>query len=202
MRKRTVILGLISGLALAGCAGNWSTDYSEPLAPEVSRGWRVTDVVVRVPETLTVSNANSYAPNADIVWHGDVPGDRRRQVAAILDEGITRGAASLSGKRPVRFDVTLTQFHGVTPAAVARAPQAVHNISYEITVVDARTGETIAGPETIQADLEAYVGAGAIVAAQSGLTERSRIVTHLAQVTRGWLGIGPDPRREFSGLGR
>ncbi|MGR3344325.1 MAG: DUF6778 family protein, partial [Paracoccaceae bacterium] len=50
-----------------------------------------------VPETLRVSERNSYKPIADIVWCEDPFGDRHDQVKAIFEEGITRAVASFSG---------------------------------------------------------------------------------------------------------
>ena len=45
-------------------------------------------------------------------------------------------------------------------------------------------------------------GAAAVTAAMQGDTQRVRIVNHLARVTRGWLGVGPDQRRTFTSFGR
>ncbi len=157
---------------------------------------------VQVPESLTVSNDNSYAPNADIVWHGEALGNRREQVSRILEEGIRKGGAGLTGSRDVAILVQLQEFHAVTPAAVAKAPGAVHNIAYRTQVFDARTGAPLTDPQLIEADLEAYVGDAAIVAEMQGRGQRSRIVEHLAAVTAGWLGIGEDQRRSFNSFGR
>jgi hypothetical protein len=52
--------------------------------PQVSKGWRVSSVEVSVPQALTVSDVNTFIPNADIVWHGDNPGDRKQQVAKVI----------------------------------------------------------------------------------------------------------------------
>ena len=198
---RWIAGGLLVAL-LAGCSTSWEVDYDTGLSSDVTRNWRVADVVVVVPEELSVSNANTFAPNADIVWHGEPFGDRKAQVAAIVDEGITAGASELQGERPVTITARVNTFHAVTPAAVARAPSAVHNIQYVIAVFDARTAEPLVEPQEVSADLEAYVGSAAIAAAIQGQTQRVRIVDHIALVTRGWLGFGPDQRRSFSGLGR
>ncbi len=200
MQRRKILLG--APLALAACAGNWSTDFEAPVTEEATKDWKLALVRVDIPEELTVSNVNSVAPNADIVWHGDPEGNRRDQVAQILHDGVAMGAADLKGTRPVSFSVRLQQFHAVTPAAVAFAPSAVHNIVYYIQAFDAATLEPLTDPVFIKADLDAYTGAAAVVAAQEGQTQKVRIVNHLARVTRGWLNIGEDPRRHFSGLGR
>ncbi len=201
MDRRTVITGGAAAL-LAGCSGNWNVGYDHNLDPAVTRTWNLRDVIAIVPDSLKVSNANTFAPAADIVWHGEPYGDRRAQVAAIIDDGITKGCSELLGNRPVTITASVRRFHGVTPAAVARAPAAVHNINYVIRVIDADTGIPLTEEQEINADLEALVGASAIAGAINGNTQRVRIVNHIAAVTRGWLGFGPDQRRTFASIGR
>lgn len=196
------IMKIAAVLLLAGCSGSWQTSYDSPLDPTVTRSWRVDSVTVTVPDELTTTEDNSYAPNADIVWHGEAFGDRKAQVAKIVDDAITAGSDELRGTRRVSFAVTLQEFHALTPKARAQAPSAVHNIAYFIQVLDANTGEAITEPEFIRADLEAFVGEAAFFAAAEGQTQIVRITDHLVDVTRGWLGIGPDPRRTFSSAGR
>ena len=199
---RHLTFGSIAALVLSGCAGNWTVDYDQGLSSEVTKQWRLNNVAVSIPENLTVSNSNTLAPNADIVWHGEPFGDRKAQVAAIIDEGLSAGASDLDGDRPVTISVRVGTFHAVTPAAISRSPAAVHNIGYAIQIFDSRTGEPLTEVQSISADLEAFVGASAISAAINGDTQRVRIVRHLAAVTRGWLDLGPDQRREFAGIGR
>ena len=58
-------------------------------------------------------------------------------------------------------------------------------------------------PVTVfRADLPAYVGSEAYIAASEGRSEKSRIIAHLDAVLKGWLGIGPDIRGSFSSVGR
>ena len=191
-----------AALLLGGCAGRWRVAYDQGVDPAMSKGWRLKDVRVVIPSELTVSHANTFAPNADIVWHGEPFGNRGAQVAAILREGVTLGARELRGSRRVTVEARLAQFHAVTPAAIARAPAAVHNISYTLQVFDARSGAALTKRELIQADLEAYVGAAAVAAAINGNSQRLRIVNHIGRVTRGWLGLGTDQRRTFDSVGR
>lgn len=202
MGTRRICAAVLAAMLLAGCAGTWEVAYDDPPSPAVTKSWRVVDIVAVAPETLSVSNDNTFAPQADIVWHGDPYGDRRAQVAAILDEGLTRGVRPLRGPRPVTITARIITFHGVTPTAVARAPAAVHNIRFVLRVFDARTGEPLTDGEVISADLEANVGSAAIAAAINRQTQRQRVVDHLASVMRGWLGFGPDQRREFYSMGR
>ncbi|MDU8941940.1 DUF6778 family protein [Ovoidimarina sediminis] len=195
-------LGVAVVLLLAGCGGRFSTSYEGPLQADVARNWSVVDVQVDVPDTLVVNDANVLAPRGDIVWHGDPAGDRRAQVATVVEAGVREGVAPLSGANPVIFGVTVQEFHAVTPRAINSAPAAVHNISFTVQVFDANTAVPLSPPTLIEADLEALVGAGALIAAQEGRTQKVRITRHIAQVIQGWLGIGPDQRRKFTSLGR
>lgn len=201
MDRRTLLMAGSASL-LAGCAGRWQVDYDQGIDPMVSRGWNVQQVITTVPEFLTVSNTNSLAPNADIVWHGEPYGDRKEQVAAIVKEAVTRASVPLSGPRNVAISTQILHFHGVTPVATNRAPAAVHNIRFRAVVFDARTIEPLTPIEVIDADLEANVGAAAVTSALQGETEKVRIIEHVTRVTQGWLGIGPDPRESFTGYGR
>jgi len=202
MNNRRSFAVALALMLLAGCAGTWEVAYDDPPGNAVTKAWRVVNVVTVVPDLLTVSNDNTFAPDADIVWHGEPFGDRRAQVSAILNEGLTRGTRPLRGERPVAITARIITFHGVTPAAVARAPAAVHNIRFVLSIFDARTGEALVSNETISADLEANVGTAAIAAAINRQTQRERVIEHIAAVTRGWLGFGPDQRREFYSVGR
>ncbi|MEM7717969.1 MAG: DUF6778 family protein [Pseudomonadota bacterium] len=200
MDRRTLMVGATAAM-LSGC-GRWSVDYEQPLNPAVSRSWKLRHVDVTVPNTLSVNNNNSFAPSADIVWHGEPFGDRRVQVRQILLDGISKGGSGLSGARGVTISARLDHFHAVTPLSVAKAPGAVHNIAYRVQVFDSATAIALTEPQDIQADLEAYVGDAAIVAEIRGQGQRKRIVDHIARVTAGWLGIGFDQRRSFGSIGR
>ncbi len=195
-------IALCAILVLAGCSRTWQVAYDEPIDGEVSSDWQLAAVIVVVPDTLSVSENNRYAPRADIVWWGEPAGDRRVQVARILDEAVGDAASQLSGSQRVTVTATLERFHAVTPAAVARAPSAVHNIRFRLQVFDAQTSAPLTEPTTIEADLEAYTGEAATASAVRGEDQRTRIVTHLTKVVSGWLGNGPDQRRTFESMGR
>lgn len=198
---RFAALGALT-LLLAACGSVYRTYYESPVDPAVSRNWRVADVVVTVPSELTVSEARALVPPADIVWREDPPGDRKAQIAAILDAAITRGAAPLRGGQPVRFLVTVRRFHALTFEAESRLSDAgVHNIGFDLTVVDARTGAVLRGPDRIEADVPAFAGTEAVRRRAAGETQRSVITNQVAATIQGWLGIGADPRGEFNRLG-
>lgn len=192
-------------LTLAGCgAGDqWRTMY-QSLSAEQTAGWRVADVQVTAPASLTVSEENTYVPEADIVWHGERMGDRRAQAAGVIRDGIRAGAAGLNGLRPVTMIATVRQFHALTPRARAlEGNVGVHDVKFDLGVADARTGEIIVPPQRIEADQPALVGTAAADADARGFGQRVEIVTHLGQVVRHWLGQGGnDPRGSFSRFGR
>ncbi|MCB2125452.1 MAG: hypothetical protein H6897_11375 [Rhodobacteraceae bacterium] len=193
-RRRAVMMVL----ALAGCGGSFRTFYDEP-AP--SQGWRISAVEVTVPRTLSVSEEESFVPKADIVWREDPSGDRYNQVAAIMKTAISRGAAGLKGGRPVRLEVTMTRFHAMTFTAETRAPAGVHDIEFDITARDARTGEVLAGPEHVEASFPAMTGAAMARARLAGQSQKSQITDHVARTIASWLGVIPDTRQTFSSVG-
>ncbi len=195
----------VAVLALAGCgsSGQFRTDYAQGVSAANSGGWRLASVSVTVPDTLTVSEANTYAPDADIVWRGEPLGDRYDQVKNIIEEAARRGGSGLRGGRPVTLQLQVSQFHALTQRTrYTLNSSGVHNIDFVIRVVDARSGETLAGPEAVQADLVGYVGGEAIAAEARGETQRVRIVSHVANTIAGWLGTGPDVRGVVVRAGR
>ncbi|ABL70082.1 DUF6778 family protein [Paracoccus denitrificans] len=199
---KPALLALGLALGLAGCATTWETTYQQLDAAQTA-GWRVAAVEVAVPDALTTSEANNYIPDFDIVWHGEPAGDRRVQVAAILREGIEKGAAGLNGKTGVRIVATVSQFHAITPVVRERLQNSgVHNIRYTVQVFDARSGAALSQPQLIKAEFPALVGKAGDEAEARGLTQRVQIVNQIAAVTQNWLGRGADPRGSFQRRGR
>lgn len=193
---------LVATLVLAACSGTYRTHYDAPIDASVSRNWRVTDVTVTVPAELTVSEAKTLVPPADIVWREDPPGDRKAQIAVVMRDGIRRGTTRLRGSTPVRLQVEVVRFHALTFEAETRLRDAgVHNLHFYVTVVNARTGQTLAGPVRIEADVPAFSGAQAVQRRLAGETQRSVITNHLAATMAGWLGVGPDVRGTFARSG-
>lgn len=185
-------------LALAGCGGTFRTFYD---APAPSKGWRVSAVDVTVPRTLRVSEEETFVPDADIVWREDPRGDRYDQVAAILKNAITRGAAGLKGSRAVRLEVTVTRFHAMTFLAETKAPAGVHNIEFDIVARDAASGEILAGPEHIESSFPAMTGAAMARARLAGQSQKSQISAQVAKTIASWLGLIPDARQTFASIG-
>lgn len=191
-------------MTLASCA-NWQTSYT-PVSPDVSKNWALGSVSVDVPLSLSAGEANVYAPSADIVWQEEIlpPGEiRHTQVDAIMTEAVTRGAAGLSGSRPVNIEVEVTRFHALSDYARVRLTnEGVHDITFLFKVTDARSGEVLVPEQLVRADLIAFSGQDSIDALAIGQTQRVRITDHVAATVAGLLGTGPDNRGEFQRLGR
>ncbi len=206
MKFSGVIAIIIACFSLAACATR-TTDYTNPVPANISANWRLANVQVIVPDSLTTTEQNSYAPEADIVWHGDVygAGSRQQQVAAILKDGITDAAARLSGATPVTIQATLLQFHALTPKARVRVG-GIHNVDFMVRVINANTGEVLVEQARIEADEFAYAGAAAVGAEALGQTQKVRISNRINLVVLNWLGIAKESERitlgGVSGIGR
>lgn len=201
--KTLMVFGLVFS-ALSGCgSGGWQTSYADVVDAKVSQNWRVSSIDVVVPETLTVSEANTFAPNADIVWREESLGDRHAQVDAIMTEAAEKGAARFSGKLPVHLVIRVSEFHALTQKTrFTLQNSGVHNITFNAQVFDARTGQELSPVDNIRADLIGFSGDEAIAAIAIGQTQRVRIIDHVANVISGWLGQGPDVRGIFQRNGR
>ncbi|MES2916195.1 MAG: DUF6778 family protein [Pseudomonadota bacterium] len=202
LSRRAALLG-VSALILSACVGGgtFKTDYQR-LSPEVSRGWRLAEVQVDVPRSLTVSESKSLLPTADIVWREDPLGDRYAQVGKIMQAAILRGAQGLRGSRPVVISITVTRFHALTyEAELSNSDWGVHNVDFIAQVTDARTGEVLVPATEIQAETPAWSGARMREARRKGITQKSMISDHVAATIAGWLATGPDNRGSFSRQG-
>ncbi|SFR44099.1 DUF6778 family protein [Litoreibacter janthinus] len=195
MKLTKMIAALAVAVGLSACAGSGPlsetpTRNAPDAAPVVgaeltaqSADWRLADVRVQVSGDLRVSEANRYYPVADIVWREDPFGDRRAQVAKIVDDGVTAGLTHLNGTRPVYFDINMHRFHALTEKA-RYSVGGVHNLVFTLTVIDAATGVALHGPIEMVVDLKAYGGEQAFAAERKGLTQKVRIQSHLAGIMR------------------
>lgn len=199
--SKLAALGFLAFLS-ACVSGTFQTMYEAGVSADVSKNWRVAGIEVDVPPTLSVSEAFVLVPKADIVWREERAGNRYEQVSRIVAAGIREGSKSLNGDRAVRFEVTVSRFHAMTLEAEAlNYDVGVHNIDFTVSVVDANSGAVLAPPTFIRAEFPATTGARMTQARLRGESQRSQIEAHLARVTAGWLGIGPDPRATFRRLG-
>ncbi|MXU65805.1 DUF6778 family protein [Oceanomicrobium pacificus] len=194
LQKLLVVATVAVGGLIAGCT---TVDVATPgqIPTTVSSKWVIRDVVVSVPDELSVSEQNRLAPVADIVWREDPLGDRRAQVGQILEDGIRAGTADMNGSQPVVLRAQLTRFHALSDRA-RRSTGGVHKVSYYIRPYDAATGRPLAPTSLLHADLKAFGGAAAEAAVARGATQKLRITAQIALVTRTWIGRGtvPDPQ--------
>ena len=93
----------------------------------ILRQINVSQINVRVPTSLKVSEANRYYPNGDIVWREDPMGNRHAQVAKIVHDAMTVGTQSFTGPVPVILDIELVRFHALSEKA-RYTVGGVHNV--------------------------------------------------------------------------
>lgn len=189
MSRIVLCLGLVLGAA--GCANIDTVTRGVTLdmpglvgrAPAVApvaqmRNYAVQDVVVNVPQGLSVSEANHFYPLADIVWRGDPIGDRHTQIADIFRAAAARGAETLDGARPVIVQIDVKRFHGVTERT-RFSFGGVYDMVYDMTVFDATTGAVIEPAHELRVDLPAPGGQAAIELDRTGQTEKVRVTDYL-----------------------
>lgn len=143
----------------------------------------VEAIRISVPRSLKVSEANTFKPRADIVWRGEPRGDRHAQVAAIFQEAMTTGTAAMQKGRKVDIEVEVIRFHALTEKT-RYTIGGMHEMSFNLTVRDAASGEVLDGPREVVADIKASGGAAAIAEDQAGRTQRVVTVERLAAVIR------------------
>ncbi len=196
MYTRLTALGAIS-LFLAGCVApqisRTDFEFGASLEQEAHAKLKVVGVDVIIPDGMPVSSDPSvrYPPSDTLVWWGDPPGDRKQQVREIVAEAVMRSTNRLlAGARPVRIEVLIKQFHAMTPRARSTSLQlGVHEIQFDITLLDAETNVKIAGETGLNADLRAFSGDSAISADQNGQTQAVRIKNRIDQVVSDWLRL-------------
>lgn len=178
-------LGVSLALLVSACSGA-STATRAAMPDDTMPGFVQPDFVIEgytvsVPKSLTVNERNTYYPRGDIVWRGELLGDRHEQVKAIFEAGMRNASSRVHGSRPVRMDIQVLRFHGVSEKA-RYTVGGVHNIMFMYRLVDIATGAQFGPTKTVQADLEALAGQAAIAADAIGHTQKARIISHLTQV--------------------
>ena len=174
-----IILGF--GLAVSACATPDPVSRAAPLdfspagqaAPSAlaiqAQNWQVSALRVDVPGALTVSEANSIKPRADIVWREDPIGDRHQQVANVMTPPLEAAFSGLQGEVPVQVQLVVTRFHALTE----------HEVEFDLTVRHAETGALLHGPEHVDLTFRAFGGSEAIAAERQGIFQRDRIQARL-----------------------
>jgi len=176
--------------ALTACSSVETVTRNAPLAtpnvgvttaPQLIRDYSLQSIRFAVPANMTVSEANSYYPIADIVWRGDPLGNRPEQISAIFRSSIAAAGGQLTGATPVTVDVELVRFHSLTERT-RYSVGGVHSIKFDLTIRDAATGEVIEATRRIDADLAALGGYAALSADNAGQTQKVRITAHLTNL--------------------
>ena len=152
--------------------------------PKVMVGqYSVQAVNVSVPRSLRVSEANMFYPIADIVWRGDVRGDRHAQIKSIFDEAAAKVSAVMTQGQAAIVDVEVLRFHSVTEKT-RYTVGGVHDVKYILTVRDAQSSAILDGPRKVHAEVKAAGGAQAVAEEQAGRTMRVVIVERLVNSLR------------------
>jgi len=149
--------------------------------PQIQRDYSLHSIRFAVPEDMTVSEANSYYPIADIVWRGDPLGNRAQQISDIFQTSIRAAGENLAGQVPVTVDVELARFHSLTERT-RYTVGGVHSIKFDMTVRHAETGEVLEPRRRIDADLAGLGGYAAMAADNRGETQKVRITSHLTNL--------------------
>lgn len=180
------LIALCLALGLSACGSFEATTRNAPLDATMPQmiplSVDVQKFRVVVPRTLSVSEANMYYPKGDIVWRGDPMGDRHEQVKAIFEAALEKGVgAAERGSLPVIMDVQVTRFHALSQKA-RYTVGGVHALQFAIIMRNPETGEIYGAPRHVKADFRALGGAEATTAERHGITQKSRIIDHLAEV--------------------
>ncbi|MEO5616118.1 MAG: DUF6778 family protein, partial [Cypionkella sp.] len=199
--KMTSISILVLALGLSACAQTTSMSSQNQVSSDLSQASRlpqapglrgpvmlqaeydVKAVNVLVPHTLKVSEANTFHPSADIVWRGDLPGDRYAQVKAIFDDAAARSTATMHTGAPVVVDLEVVRFHCLTEKT-RYTVGGVHSLHFMMTVRDAATGAVLQGPRLIVADVKGAGGNRAVAEEQAGRTQKVVVTERLTEVLR------------------
>jgi hypothetical protein len=159
-----------------------STDPIQTLvAPAVGPAYSIASLDVEVPGKLRVSEANVFYPLADIVWRGDLFGDRREQVKSLFTAAGAK--ADLQAGRLVDVRIDLIRFHGVTEKT-RNTTGGVYSIIFRLTLTDPGTGEPVEAPRIVEANLPAPGGYRAMMADHDGRTERVVVTEHLIRTLK------------------
>jgi hypothetical protein len=189
---KIVAFGAIAA-ALTACSSNDTVTRNAAIATsrvgvdaaqqQFARDYQLHSVRFAVPDDMTVSEANSYYPIADIVWRGDPMGNRPQQIAAIFQSSIQTAGQSLNGSIPITVDVELARFHSLTERT-RYSVGGVHSIKFDLTIRNALTGEILEQRRRINGDFPALGGYAALAADNQGQTQKVRITSQLISLFR------------------
>ncbi|WP_025313254.1 DUF6778 family protein [Roseicyclus elongatus] len=179
-------LALGAAMVLTGCVtttGDVTRNAGLDLGPVIevpTQNWGFAQLVVSVPDSLSVSEAHAIKPRADIVWREDAPGNRRAQVQALMQAALEPALAPMQGDIPVLIRLEVTRFHALTERA-RYTIGGEHEIEFIVTIANAETGQILSGPRAVDLTFRAYGGQQAVNAEAQGITQRVRITERLQQ---------------------
>lgn len=199
MKRVRMVAMIIAGLALSACSSldmaTRNAPFDAPDAAAVAPAMNVVSYQVHVPKTLKVSEANSYFPSADIVWHGDPIGDRYEQIGNIFKASLERGVFPVQNGVPVALDIEVSRFHALSEKTRYSSLPGDHSIRFTMRILDPKTGKEIAPARELDASFRAYTGGEAIVAESKGITQKVRVTNHLAGFLQHELGLTKEVAR-------
>lgn len=180
--QRVALLAALA-LPLTACVMNSPPSRggvgAQDLLPNEGMHLKVQKVMVNVPRSLTVSEANTIKPAADIVWHGDAQGDRHAQVQKITQDAMKTGTSAYRSGFPVVVDVQIIRFHALTPRT-RNSIGGQHELEYTLTLRDAASGKVLRQIDKVNATVRGAGGMQARAEEAAGRTEKVVILEALA----------------------
>lgn len=161
---------------------------ASPAALGLPASLRVSAIHVTAPNHLSVSEANSYFPRADIVWRGDAYGDRHAQISEVVKSGLRMGIGHLNGAAPVVLNVEITRFHALTEKSQFSIG-GTHDVQFILTVTHAQTGAVLLAPHALKMKIKAPGGDEALAMENAGRGQKVLITEGVAQMIRADLGV-------------
>ncbi len=183
MMRFALAMMAVLGMSSCGMVTAERRPYVDPVTEAAMAPYAVNVVNISVPRTLVVSEADTLYPTADIVWRGELGGDRHAQVGAVIGDAVALGTGDLTRGRPANVDIAVVRFHGLTEKARFFVG-GVYSIRFLLTIRDPMTGAVIDGPRLVNADIPYWGRNRAIADTVAGRQERTFIVDGLARIIR------------------
>ncbi|WP_127560005.1 DUF6778 family protein [Nioella ostreopsis] len=197
--KRIVLAFLgLAAMGVSACSTVPHVDVTQNItvpsglaAQAEAADWQVETINILVPDSLTVSEANTIKPRSDIVWReGPIDGDRHQQVQELIFEAMEFALRPLAeeGTTLVTVELEVTRFHALTERA-RYTIGGEHEIEFLFTVRDAETGAALTGPIPVDLTFRAHGGSRAIAAEREGIYQRDRIQSQIIGWARQEFGL-------------
>ena len=195
-RIALAFLGL-AALGVSACSTTPIVDVTQNItvpsglaAQAQAADWQVQEIIISVPDSLTVSEANSIKPRSDIVWREDPIGDRHLQVQGLIEEAMEFALRPLTeeGSTLIMVELEVIRFHALTERA-RYTIGGEHEIELMFTVRNAETGAALTGPIPVDLTFRALGGSRAIAAEREGIFQRDRIQSQIIGWARQEFGL-------------